>query len=309
MTTKSGLGGRRPQASEDLEDLSFLTSVGGGADSAVEIQQVPMHLVDESDFLCLRERPFPGISELAQSINEKGQTTPAFLRAKDDGRYDLVSGYRRSEALRLIGAPTILARIYRMPLEKAYELAVSENAERDALTDWERARACRSLADRDVPREAIAKMFAWTDVRQVANYLRLAREAPPPLVQALQDRSLQATHALALLPLTEEPFQPEHLKAVLDEAVSRQLSVRAIKQLVARESDRLVNAKPPQQPDQPSRLVAVREMKGGGFRVAASFRNEATVEELEAAADDLRALLRRIKKLRKERVDAAERED
>lgn len=297
---KSGLGGRRPQATEDL---SFLTTMGGGPDSAVEIQQVPLHLVDESDFLCLRERPFPGIAELAESIDEKGQTTPAFLRVKEGGRYDLISGYRRSAALRIIGAPTILARIYRMSVEDAYALAVSENAERDALTDWERARACRSLADRDVSREVIAKMFGWADVRQVANYLRLAREAPPALVKALQDRSLQATHGLALLPLTQEPFQAEHFEAVLQEALSRQLSVRAIKQLVARESDRLANAQPPKAPDHPSRLVAVREMKGGGFRVAASFRSEATAEELDEAAEDLRSLLRRVNKLRKERQE------
>ncbi|MEQ8983769.1 MAG: ParB N-terminal domain-containing protein [Deltaproteobacteria bacterium] len=282
--------------------------MGGGPDSSVEIQQVPLHLVDESDFLCLRERPFPGLEELAASIDEKGQTTPAFLRFKDDGRYDLISGYRRSGALRLLNAPTILGRIYRISLDEAYALAVSENADRDALTDWERARACRSLADRNVTREAIAKMFSWTDVRQVANYLRLAREAPPLLSKALQTRDLQATHALAMLPLTQEPFNAEHFEAVLQEAVSRQLSVRAIKRLVAREADRLDNAKPPRAPDQPSRLVAVREMKDGGFRVAASFRKEATTEELDAAADDLRSLLRRVNKLRKERTEAMEEE-
>src|SRR5687768_10892157 len=93
----------------------------------VEIKEVLLSLIQESDRLRLRQRPYAGVDELAADIRARGQTTPLFVMPLGDGCYELISGYRRRAALELLKAQTALVRIYRrLDSEQAYDLAISE---------------------------------------------------------------------------------------------------------------------------------------------------------------------------------------
>lgn len=299
---RPGLGSRRPMASEDL---SFMTSIGGGPDRSTEIEHVPLDRVEESEFLCLRERPFPGIEQLAAQVRKHGQTTPVFVRPMDDGRFELVSGYRRSAALRSIQAPTILARIYRgLTDDEAYDLAVSENADRDDLTDWERAKACERLSERGRSHEDIARMFKWKDDRQVRNHIRLAGTSPRSVAEALQAGHLQATHALALLRMNEPPFSASDAVRITALVIERGLSVRGIQSYLDAEALRLVGRKatPNQRPQR--QAIRVRDLKAGGFQVSARVTSSTSPEELDLVTSELKKLLRQLKTLRNGVIEA-----
>ena len=54
------------------------------------------------------------VASLAESILEVGQTTPIQVR-KDAGRYVLVSGYHRMEAMRELGETVIQALVVAAP--------------------------------------------------------------------------------------------------------------------------------------------------------------------------------------------------
>ena len=79
-----------------------------GGSSDFEIRSVALDRIVECERFCLRQRPFARIAALAYDIKRRGQTTPLFVRLERE-RYELISGYRRREALAKAGV-TIGAR-------------------------------------------------------------------------------------------------------------------------------------------------------------------------------------------------------
>lgn len=60
----------------------------------------PFHVRDDEDML-----------QLVESIKEHGVMTPAVLRLKEDGRYELVAGHRRKRACELAGLDTLRSEV------------------------------------------------------------------------------------------------------------------------------------------------------------------------------------------------------
>lgn len=301
--SRPGLGSRRPVASEDL---SFLTSIGGGPDRSAEIEQIPLDLVDDSELLCLRERPFPGISQLAAQIKKHGQTTPVFVRPKEDGRFELVSGYRRTAALRSIQAPTLLARIYRgLTDDEAYALAVSENADRDDLTSWERAKACHRLHQQGRSYLDIAAMFQWTDDRHVRNHIRLATEAPTPVAEALQQGALGASLALDLMRLASAPFSDDDAARITSLVIAKEMSVRATRAFLETEALRLTGASRPKNRSAQA-PIRVKKLRAGGFQLSAKVTADLSSEDLAQVTTELKKLLKQVRALQSERQSDSE---
>lgn len=281
------------QASLSTEELSFLTSSPSGQPAGFVVRAIPLPLIDESDRLRLREPPYPNIEELADAIRLDGQSTPLFVRPfPGPERYELISGYRRRAALALIEAPTALARIYtNLSDADAYRLAVSENADRSALTDWERATACARMRADDVPLDEIARRFHWNNRRTVEHHLRVEREARPLLRQALQLGTLSVSHALALLKAfaVQSEITPEIQDAAVTLAVTQQTSVAKVPSLVRG------LLQPPKDPGtSESDDWHVSELKNGTLQ----FRGRASStdpEQLADLADKVAALLRRLR--------------
>ena len=49
--------------------------------------------------------------QLVESVKERGVITPATVRQKEDGRYELVSGHRRKRACELAGFETLRCEV------------------------------------------------------------------------------------------------------------------------------------------------------------------------------------------------------
>ena len=58
--------------------------------------------------------------QLVESIKTNGVLTPAVLRQKEDGRYEIVSGHRRKRACELAGLTTLLSLIHIFKLADCY---------------------------------------------------------------------------------------------------------------------------------------------------------------------------------------------
>ena len=76
---------------------------------------------------------------LAESIREYGVITPATLRRKEDGRYEILSGHRRKRACELAGIKTLRAEIVEMSIDEAVIFMVDSNLQRTTILPSEKA--------------------------------------------------------------------------------------------------------------------------------------------------------------------------
>ena len=76
---------------------------------------------------------------LVESIREYGVITPATLRRKEDGRYEILSGHRRKRACELVGIKTLRAEIVEMSIDEAVIFMVDSNLQRTTILPSEKA--------------------------------------------------------------------------------------------------------------------------------------------------------------------------
>lgn len=96
-----------------------------------EIDNFPDHpfkVLDDEDML-----------NLAESIKEYGVITPATLRKKEDGRYELLSGHRRKRACEIAGLDTLRAEVVEMDRDASIIYMVDSNLQRTTILPSEKA--------------------------------------------------------------------------------------------------------------------------------------------------------------------------
>ena len=77
--------------------------------------------------------------QLVESVKERGVITPATVRQKVDGRYELVSGHRRKRACELAGFETLRSEIVDLNRDEATILMVESNFQRSEILPSEKA--------------------------------------------------------------------------------------------------------------------------------------------------------------------------
>lgn len=105
------------------------------------IEEIDLYLIDS-----FKDHPFSvnddiDMEQLVESVKENGILCPAIVRAKDDGRYELIAGHRRKRACELAGLSTLKAEIRDLSDEDATVLMVDTNLQREKILPSERARA------------------------------------------------------------------------------------------------------------------------------------------------------------------------
>lgn len=88
----------------------------------------PFHVRDDEDML-----------QLIESIKERGVITPAMVRQKEDGRYEMISGHRRKRASERIGMDTLRCEVVDISREEAVVLMVESNFQRSQILPSEKA--------------------------------------------------------------------------------------------------------------------------------------------------------------------------
>ena len=104
-----------------------------------KIHEIPLSEIDELPNHPFHVRLDEDMDQLVESIKERGIITPVTLRQKPDGRYEIVSGHRRTKACELAGLATVKAEIKELSRDEAIILMVESNLQRTTILPSEKA--------------------------------------------------------------------------------------------------------------------------------------------------------------------------
>ena len=185
-----------------------------------KIRDIPISEIDE-----FPDHPFKvlmdeDMEQLVESVKRNGVMTPATVRLKEDGRYELISGHRRKKACELAGLETLKCEVKELTRDEAIIIMVESNLQRSVILPSEKAFAYKmrleamkrqgqrtDLTSAPVVQKLTSreKIAAKTDDshEQVRRYIRLT-ELVPEILQMVDDRQIAFRPAVEISYLTEE---------------------------------------------------------------------------------------------------------
>lgn len=231
------------------------------------------------------------LAELADSIREHGVIQPLTVRKLSSGYYQIIAGERRWRAARLAGLTEIPAVVIEADDQKAAELALVENLQREDLNPMEEAAGYQSLIQTYHMTQEEAAQRVGKSRSAVANAMRLLG-LQPAVRKLVEDGSLSAGHARALLPLS-----PTLQEQAAETVMQGQLSVRQTEALVKKlslepeEEEPLMEEAAPQEVDYAKEAqVSLASKLGRGVRIVTG-RKKGRIELEYYGVDDLNDLL------------------
>lgn len=213
-----------PLPIRSLDDL-FSTQEQRNEARLVKIHEIPLNEIDgfpEHPFKVLMNED---MEALVESIKERGVISPAVVRRKENGRYELVSGHRRKKACELAGLKTLRCEIVDVSREEAVILMVDSNlAQRTEILPSEKAFAYKMRLDamkkqqgfrsdltsatvlqksnNETTREKLAGQIGESH-EQIRKYIRLTKLIPE-LLKIVDEGKLKLRPAVEISYLNEE---------------------------------------------------------------------------------------------------------
>ena len=123
-----------------LDDLFSTQEMRDDAKLA-KIRDIPLELIDDFPDHPFKVRDDEDMMQLVESVKERGVITPATVRQKEDGRYELISGHRRKRACELAGFETLRCEVVDLTRDEATILMVESNFQRSQILPSEKAYA------------------------------------------------------------------------------------------------------------------------------------------------------------------------
>ena len=218
MSTKKGLG-------RGLGALLGDTALQM-EENAAEPARISIYKIEPNPLQPRKQFDELELQALADSITANGLIQPLALRRLPNGYYQIIAGERRWRACRLAGLEEVPAVILEADDQKAMELALIENLQRQDLNPVEEALGYQSLMqDYALTQEQVAQQVGKSRPA-IANALRLL-QLPEEILDLLASGALSAGHARALLQL-----QDAHLQAIAAQKITAlDLSVRQAERL------------------------------------------------------------------------------
>ncbi|WP_337422378.1 ParB/RepB/Spo0J family partition protein [Gemmiger formicilis] len=182
------------------------------------------------------------MDKMVDSVKEYGVMTPAIVRPRRDGGYEIVAGHRRCHASRRAGVDTMPCIVRDMDDDTAIILMVDSNCQREHILPSEKAKAYEMKLEA-IKRQGrrsdltsgqvgpkleerrsnqIVAEKAGESVKQVQRFIRL-NKLTPDLMQLVDDGRLKTTPAVELSYLTPEE-QEEFLSYMEEEGCTPSLS-------------------------------------------------------------------------------------
>ena len=112
-----------------------------------KIRDIPLDEIDDFPDHPFKVREDEDMFQLVESIKERGVITPATVRQKEDGRYELISGHRRKKACELAGFETLRCEVVDLDRDEATILMVESNFQRSQILPSEKAYAYKMRLD------------------------------------------------------------------------------------------------------------------------------------------------------------------
>jgi ParB family chromosome partitioning protein len=202
---------------------------------------------EKSVFMCALEKLVPqkgqprkvfrpaALEELASSIKEHGLLEPIVVRRAAAGadKFEIIAGERRWRASQKAGLRDVMVVVKDVSPDKAFELALIENVQREDLNPIELAEALsRLVEEHGYTQETLAERLG-KDRTTVANNLRLMK-LPVRVREKVIEGELTEGHARALLGAAET----NAIERLAEKVIRGRMSVRATEALVRKERDR-----------------------------------------------------------------------
>ena len=124
-----------------LPSLSELFSSQEERDDAKlkRIYEIPLDEIDPFPDHPFKVRDDEDMQNLVESVKANGVLTPATVRKKEDGRYELLSGHRRHRACKIAGIPTLRCEVVEMTRDEGTIFMVESNFQRSKILPSEKA--------------------------------------------------------------------------------------------------------------------------------------------------------------------------
>ena len=206
-----------------LDDL-FSTQEMRDEAKLAKIRNIPIEQIDDFPDHPFKVRDDEDMMQLVESVKERGVITPATVRQKEDGRYELISGHRRKRACDLAGFETLRCEVVDLTRDEATILMVESNFQRSQILPSEKAFAYKMrleamkrqagrpskdnltpmVSDLDTTRtnEKLGKEVGESR-EQIRRYIRLT-ELVPEILQMVDERQIAFRPAVEISYLTEE---------------------------------------------------------------------------------------------------------
>ena len=190
-----------------------------------KIREIPIAEIDE-----FPDHPFKvlmdeDMEQLVDSIRRSGVMTPATVRQKEDGRYELISGHRRKKACELAGLETLKCEVKELTRDEAIIVMVESNLQRTTILPSEKAFAYKMrleamkrqgersdltsppVVEKSAGKDALSVSKIGKDMgdshEQVRRFIRLT-ELVPEILQMVDERQIAFRPAVEISYLFEE---------------------------------------------------------------------------------------------------------
>lgn len=183
-----------------------------------------------SELFSFKDHPFQirddeEMQKMVDSIKDHGVLTPAIVRPRPEGGYELVSGHRRHRGCTLAGLDTMPCIVREMDDDTAVILMVDSNCQREHILPSERAKAYKmkleavkhqgkrtDLTSDQIDQKLTARQRVAADSgtaeAQVSRYIRL-NDLIPDLLNMVDEGQLKLTPAVELSSLA--PHEQEEV--------------------------------------------------------------------------------------------------
>ena len=201
-----------------LDDL-FTTQAQRDEEQLSKIRDIPLELIDDFPDHPFKVRDDEDMMQLVESVKERGVITPATVRQKEDGRYELVSGHRRKRACELAGFETLRSDIVDLNRDEATILMVESNFQRSEILPSEKAFAYKMRLEAmkrqgfrsDLTSDPVGQKFSVEKIAdnsndsktQIQRYIRLTNLVPE-LLEFVDEGRIKMRPAVELSYLDED---------------------------------------------------------------------------------------------------------
>ena len=211
--------GKRTGIELTAYDDIFETDESRAEAALSKIRDIPLAEIDE-----FPDHPFKvlmdeDMEQLVDSIKRSGVMTPATVRLKEDGRYELISGHRRKKACELAGLETLKCEVKELTRDEAIIVMVESNLQRTTILPSEKAFAYKmrlEAMNRQGQRSDLTSTPVVSKSRsneeladkvgesreQIRRYICLT-ELVPEILQMVDERQIAFRPAVELSYLTE----------------------------------------------------------------------------------------------------------
>lgn len=217
-----------PQPLEPVQPAALGTPAPGQPAPSDGLLHVDIDLIDPSPYQPRTRFREQALEELAQSIRSSGIVQPLVVR-RFGQRYQLIAGERRWRAAQRAALVRVPVVVRDVPEERAVEMTLVENLQREDLNPIEQGQAFERLIQEFALTQEEVAQRTGKDRATIANAVRLLK-LEPQIRELIEEGRISAGHGRALLSIADPKLRVEIARRVARGG----MTVRQVERLASR---------------------------------------------------------------------------